>query len=250
MSNKMHVALAVVALAIWTTPAKAVLISEVASHDADLNAKNSVSQTTNTGNLTVVNLGWAGSGADFIFGIMKWSLGSVPSGYTAATNGTLTLTINGSSDNPNWHIYDIYLVNSANAAWAEASATWAKLNQGSSVDWTGGPGLGGFTEGLGYDATPLDSETWTTGQTTLQFTIPQSVLNGWLSGSNAGILIRDQDESWTNTSTDGFLVIRSSEHGTGPGPTLTFTAVPEPGSILLLGLGMIALVAQRRRRML
>jgi len=243
--------------------ADAALISEVAAHDRQIQPLANRLATAGEEALIRVGYRWpiGVDPNDYMFSILRWTLGSVPSGEVAVTPGTVTIHV--ASEGPTFtgQTIDLYAISAANAAWNESTAgDYASWDFHSSVDsvtgtpWpAGGEGLGNYTEGLGYGAAPLASFTWT-NESVLTFTIPQSVLTDWIANpsDNAGILLRQQAET---SPSGGFLRLHSSEEAAGDAelpdlaPTLTFTtAIPEPGSAALLLLGAGASLTLSRRR--
>lgn len=242
--------------------AGATTVNEVAAHDRQIQPTTNGIATA--GEEALIRVGYGSSSNvdpnDYMFSILRWTLGSVPSGEVAVTPGTVTLHV--ASEGPTFtgQTIDLYAIAPANAGWNESTpgdyASWDFRNSVDSLTGTawpaGGEGLGNYAEGLGYGASPLSSLTWS-GQSALTFTIPQSILNDWIANpsNNAGILLRQQAES---SASGGFLRLHSSEEQAGDvqlpdlAPTLTFTsAVPEPASAPLLLLGAGALHTRRRR---
>ena len=213
--------------------------------------------------------------------LMKWDLTGV-----AGIAGDATVRLMLHRDRGRSIAAELYKIKANNAAWTENTLTPDTID--GSNGWNGGVMLSAETGNLttsglssgtgmaaaddGYegatagDLTPLDTVNWTPGQEQgggacadgecggafVTWTVPQSVVQGWIndSSSNAGLILIQGNETnnpgafWVPYSKDGsndFFQANMSE------PTLIFD-VPEPGSVFLLSLGVLCLVATRRRQ--
>lgn len=181
--------------------------------------------------------------------ILKFDLSSL-AGMTVTDEATLTLTM---ADNHVGVPFSIYAISDANAVWSQGTnVSYAPAQVGDvtyeervypGTAWTGGDGLEGTG---GYDHTATASSTGGAYNTTVNLTIPQALVQHWIDTANAGLLI-NSDTLYTT------IQFRSSEDsdgtlGTTIRPMLTINAVPEPGTLSVLGLAASALLLERRRK--
>ncbi|MEX0866425.1 MAG: hypothetical protein WD030_03640, partial [Pirellulales bacterium] len=158
--------------------------------------------------------------------------------------------------------FDVYVIFDTNAGWQDASAPdgprWNFHGNPAGRRWkdSGGtdlaiatsnvevPTLGGLgTPGQGYALTPIDSinQTSYTPGDVIAVTIPESVLQNWIDGTNAGLLFRKRDEDGSdNPGRLAFYNAAAAGIATRPLLELEFAVVSEPSTG---GLGLLALVA-------
>ncbi|MCC7350992.1 MAG: PEP-CTERM sorting domain-containing protein [Phycisphaerales bacterium] len=175
--------------------------------------------------------------------ILFFDLSSL-AGQTATSDATLTLTM---ADNHAGVAFSIYAISDANAGWLQGDNTsYAPAGPGEvtyedlsspSTPWTGGDGLEGAG---GYNHTAVDSGVGGLYNTTVNLTIPQSLIQHWIDGPNAGLLI-NSDTMYVQ------IQFRSSEDTAGR-PMLQINAVPEPGTLSALGVMASAWLLSRRRK--
>jgi hypothetical protein len=245
---------AVLALAGGAAQLDAAVINETAAHDRQLTSVGSGG--ANVGLDTLIRVGNDPGGSERMFSVLRWTLSSVPGSELATGDGVITLNLNAANPEGgafNGQTIEAYAILPSNAGWNEATpgdyASWDYRNTPDSVTpgtpWVGGSGLGGFTPGLGYAATPFDTFTWT-GQNVITLDVPQSLINDWITNpsGNAGIVLRQA----TATATNGFIRLHSRQEETAAlGPTLSFvSAVPEPASLCLVVTGAMLMLKRRR----
>ncbi len=192
--------------------------------------------------------------------LLRFDLSSLHGQYSTITGATLTLTVDQAT---HAGTLDVFQLVDGNAGWVEGTggalgsvsdaqpgeATWHNLAH-PGTPWVGGTGIGS----AGYGASPLDSEAFpqqaggVTTPATLEVTLPASLIDAWVTGANAGLLLRHASDGVV--SERQLLQLRSSEWATPSSrPTLTieFEPIPEPASVGLL-LSGLALVAGRGAR--
>ncbi len=195
-------------------------------------------------------------------GLVRFDLSSVSK---HATSATLDLTLDSVSGGVNETTFSVYVIKAANAGWVEGSqtspldtpddgATWEEFSYTGSDNnpWDGGAGLGGSGyntgTGQGFESTAIGTFTYngeSAGDTYNISLNDISAINNWIDNpsDNAGFLVDGEDVNNMD------LAFRSSEYATSSDhPQLTLTPVPEPTSLALLGLGLIALLGHRPRR--
>ena len=211
--------------------------------------------------------------------LMKWDLTGV-----AGIAGDATLRLIMHNDRGGGTA-ELYKIKASNAAWTEGTLSPGTID--GSNGWNGGMMLSAETgdlrtsglsdgdlqanaddgfEGVNNgDTAAVASSVWTGGQKqdgsgacaagdcageTWNITIPGAVIQNWINNpaDNGGLIMMDHDE--TNHTGSFYMVTLSKDNNNGDttlGPTLIFD-VPEPGSVFLLSLGALCLVATRRRQ--
>jgi len=146
----------------------------------------------------------------------------------------------------------------ANAAWIEGSgdadpadpgeSTWNNLAHPSTA-WTGGAGGGASIATLVDTVTITNPSTVSVGDT-LTFTLSGTELDKletWAAGgTNAGFLLKTTEGTAQNA-----IRVGSSENSTAsyrPSLDVTYTVIPEPSSLALLGLGLLGMACGWQRR--
>lgn len=151
------------------------------------------------------------------------------SAYTDITAASLTLTLDVALGGSRSFV--LYGLNT-DTSWAEGTINW---NNAPANDTTSGTA---FTAGATQLAT-LSASSGATGQLTFTFdTDAVTFLNNDTDGVITLML--------TKLSNGGLDYFQSKETPDGTAPFLTITAAPEPGSLVLIGLGALAMARRRR----
>jgi len=153
-------------------------------------------------------------------------IATLPGGATAITETSLTWTYSNTDSSP----YLVYFLNSTGTAWTDMTI----------VGVAGGSTSSSHT----YTNEPFESSLFATG-TTAAF----STLGTAASPANGGTPITFEQSGGTGVAAGDYLVIRLNNWPTDPDSTFTFTmstaaedaAVPEPSSVALLAIGLLAL---------
>jgi len=194
-------------------------------------------------------VGDAGNDADNRF-LLGFALSSL-AGLDVDGDGTLTLTVAQVDGGPNsGDFFDAYQVNDHNPGWSRTTSSWNRLDQDSGILWkdsagsdlpaatanVADPTLGGLGipgQGYGTTAVATINQPSYAVNNTVDVTIPESVLQGWIDGVNAGLLFRGRDQ--TNAGRVRFNDPR--DNNAGERPLLTFNGViggtPPPSVILI-----------------
>lgn len=175
--------------------------------------------------------------------ILSFDLTSL-AGMTVTGNATLTLTM---ADNHVNVPFSVYAISDANAGWQQGDNTaYGSAGAGEStyedfsypnIPWVGGDALEGTG---GYNHTAEASGVGGAYNTTVDLTLPASLIQHWIDVANGGLLV-NSDTYYTQ------IQFRSSDDTAGR-PMLKFTAVPEPGTLSVLGLMASTLILGRRRK--
>jgi len=146
-----------------------------------------------------------------------------------------------------------------NAGWVEGVGNWENALDGestgywkaydavtpaNSTPWLGGNGANGAGGTAGTMATFIIAATPTEG-TAFDIDLDTTVIEQWINGINAGMLIKN-----TPLQADSFPYHSSNSVTPGSRPMLTieYTAIPEPMTMTLLGMGVVGLISRRRRK--
>ena len=156
---------------------------------------------------------------------------------------------------------EMYAISDINADWVEGNSQFVVTAGESSwnskahpTPWIGGGG--GGTLGSLQDTLPGVSGNDPVN-TFYSFDLDPALVNQWITGVNAGVVIKELLEiDGAGSGTDLQIEMYSSEFGTiadapvRPRLEITYTVIPEPASVGLLGLGGLALLIRRglRRR--
>ncbi len=158
----------------------------------------------------------------------------------------------------------LLLIADANAGWIEGTMSAATAGAGEpcwgyrqydTTFWTGGAGIGNSTASPGIaallDTQTIDVDTINVG-TAITFAITSAAglnaIKAWsTNGLNGGFLLATDETSPGQNA----LLVGSSEHATEsyrPSLSVTYTVVPEPSTVSMLGLAALAGLLRRRGR--
>src|SRR5215212_3465035 len=163
-----------------------------------------LSPTANNGSATSLKVDGVDPdpGGGDLYAALRWDLSQIPAGATVS-GATVTLNVTNSTTQP-FGAYDL------KKAWSEGQVTW---NQAA----TGSPWATAGAKGATDRGTKIASVT-PTAKAPYTFTIPASVVQGWVStpSTNNGILLAH------TTNDDGFI-FDSREGATPPKLSVTYT---------------------------
>jgi len=189
--------------------------------------------------------------------LFRFDLSALPTSGITIDSVTLTLTSNasGSGTAVTLHVFELA---AANASWVEGTANGAvvagdasalyRVNQ--TTAWAGGATSYARTAGTDYVNTSLASFTGnasTIGTGTLGFTSTGafSTTVATFAGANLNLWVGTP----TLTGANDFFRISSKEaSATATSLVINYTAIPEPSTYALLGMGLIGVVLATRHR--
>ena len=134
----------------------------------------------------------------------------------------------------------VHAVLPADGNWAQGVSTWNNLDPSVPTPWAGAPGL--YDSGTDYGPTLASASFTGSVPSTVTFNFTgdlTGLVNGWLSGGNAGLLIFDSTFVGSGSTYLGFA--GSAGGASAPELSITF-ATPEPASWALLSMGLVGLM--------
>lgn len=216
--------------------------------------------TTNYGADETFQVG-SGGANQIRLGYAAFDVSSLDGLYTTIDSVTLRVYVTGSQANT--LVMSYAAMADTNALWSESTATYNHQIQSALTAWDVGPSwqapetyadelTGGQTVSMGsgvtgwfdMDITAAGGLTDAGAPASLTALIDLWITQETTDGVNAGIAL------WKNHGGGYTRTIASSENATvafRPELVVTYTAVPEPSSAALLGLGGIALILRRRK---
>lgn len=190
--------------------------------------------------------------------LLRFDVSSLAGLYNSIDSATITLKkSNGGSGGTD--SAKLYAIADNNADWVEGNSqfvdtagesSWISKRHGEAA-WTGGGGggaLGALQDSLPGISTndPLN--------TAYVFNLDTALVDQWITGINAGVVIKEGAEiDGAGSGTDLQIDFYSSEYGAladapvRPKLTISYTEIPEPATLSLLGLASLLMVGCRRR---
>lgn len=232
------------------------------------------SSTDNFGLRSDMAVGNTGGSAEHIRrDLVRFDVSSLTGQYSSINSATLRLYVTGAPAGTG--TVNLFRLADANAGWVEGNdhsangysaadaggSTWAYKIQGaypnefSGTPWAGGGTTGSVNGAAGvagtdYFSTSIASIAYTSatsGFVDFVFNDP-SLINTWVTGTNAGLLLRQLNEA--SVPGGNLINFHSSESltaGSRPELIIDYNAVPEPSRAFLSMLGAVALIFRRRR---
>src|SRR5919112_275171 len=192
---------AILSVAVASLTAAATETTNVVTSVAD-SGLSELAPSTNNGSATTLKVDGDDLGGKDLYAALRWDLSQIPVGATV-TSATVTLNIS----NPSQQTYGAYELK---RAWGEGQVNWNVAATG--TPWATAGAKGPTDRGSQIaSVTPTNIAPYT-------FTIPASVVQGWLNtpSTNNGILLAH------TTNFDGF-VFDTREGATPPKLTVNYT---------------------------
>jgi hypothetical protein len=181
-------------------------------NDAKINGTDA-----NTANMNY-DIPGSGSGKDKMRYLMSWDFSSV--GKTAVGDGTLNVRFTWAETTLSAALYEL-----VGPAFNETTVTYNNYVDGNPI--------------TSIQGALLDSDNTRPLPYYTQFTVPQATMQKLLNGTITGLVVGNLPNAYWNHSIAG-------GEATGIEPYLQFEAIPEPATIGLLGLGVLAVLRRRR----
>jgi hypothetical protein len=193
--------------------------------------------------------------------ILRFDVSSLAGLYNSIDSATITLRNANGPTGGGTDSADMYAISDSNAGWVEGVGNFTPAaNDGSSswvssahpTAWVGGGG--GGTLGALQDSIPNVSGN-DAPNTFYVFTLDPSLVDHWITTANAGVVIKEGNEiDGAGSGTDLQIEFYSAQFGAiadapvRPKLEVTYTAIPEPATLSLLGLASLLMVGCRRKR--
>lgn len=219
------------------------------------------SEEDNFGGRGNMEVGTINSGSGVRHGLVRFNITSLNGQFSTINSVTLRFYVD--FDEATVGNIQLFRLAAANSGWIEGintsatgtpdfgESTWAQRVYGSQ-NWAGSPGAS--TAGTDYLTTALASPTLTTSTpagTAFDFVFNDvSFIADWAAGNNPGLFLQLSTESALGNNRIAFITRDNPTASLRPELIIDYAAIPEPGSLILVGLAAIGigLMAWRRRR--
>ena len=191
--------------------------------------------------------------------LLRFDVSSLAGRFTSIDSATITLKKSNLPAGSGTDDAEMYAIADNNADWVEGTGQFVVQNGSSSWNskqhptaWIGGGGggaLGALQDTIanvsGNDA----------ANTFYVFDLAPSLVDHWVTIANAGVVIKEGAEiDGAGSGTDLQIEFYAAEFGAiadapvRPKLTVTYTIIPEPATLSLLGLASLLMVGCRRKR--